>query len=72
MGDLKDNNTKKKKCLESKRVRYSQNVKFSYKTNRNLIISPFTQISRTNPHLAFTFSKQKVETPEQYMEYVQS
>ena len=47
---------KKTKCLESKRVRCSQNVKFNCKTNRNLIISPFTQISRTNPficHLLF-------------------
>ena len=59
MGDLKDNNTKKKKCLESKRVRYSQNVKFNYKTNRNLIISPFTQISRTNPSSGIYFFKAK-------------
>ena len=46
----------KNKCLESKRVRYSQNFKFNYKTNRNLIISPLTQISRTTPliwHLLF-------------------
>ena len=57
MGDLKDNNhTKKNKCLESKRVRYSQNFKSNYRTSCNLIISPLTQISRTTPliwHLLF-------------------
>ena len=36
MGDLKDNNNTKKN-------------KFNYKTSRNLIISPLTQISRTTP-----------------------
>ena len=60
MGDLKDNNNTKKN-------------KFNYKTNRNLIISPLTQISRTvPPNQAFTFSKPTMETPEQCMKYVQS
>ena len=47
---------KKSKCLELKRVRYSQNFEFYFKTNRNLIISPLTQISRATPliwHLLF-------------------
>ena len=46
----------KKKCLESKRVRYSQSFKFNYNTNRNLIILLLTQIS-----------KPAMETPEQCM-----
>ena len=44
------------KCLESKRVRYSQDFKFNYKTNRNLIIPPLRKTSRTTPliwHLLF-------------------
>ena len=48
MVDLKDLiKIQKNKCLESKRVRYSQNFKFNYNRNHNLIISPLTQISRT-------------------------
>ena len=40
MDDVKDNNnTKKIKCLESKRIRYSQNFNFNYKSHRTLIIS---------------------------------
>ena len=42
ISDLKGN-YQKSKCLESKRVRYSQN--FNYKTFRNLIISPFIVIT---------------------------
>ena len=46
MGDLKDNNNiKKSKCLESKRVRYSRN--FNYKTYCNLIISPLIVTTMT-------------------------
>ena len=40
---------KKKNCLGSKRVRYSQNFNLNYKTYGNLIISPLSQISRTIP-----------------------
>ena len=48
MVDLKDLiKIQKNKCLESKRARYSQNFKFNYNRNRNLIISLLTQISRT-------------------------
>ena len=48
---------KNPKCSESKRVRYSQHFKFNYNTNRNLIISPLTQISRTTPSSGIYFFK---------------
>ena len=44
MGDLKEN-CLEKKCLESKRVRYSRN--FNYKTYGNLNISPLIVITIT-------------------------
>ena len=100
MGDLKGN-YKKSKCLESKRVRYSQN--FNYKTCCSLITSPLIVITiatfsayllqliiisdslihqkfvilkfchkyQETPHLAFTYLKSTVETPEQCVEYAQ-
>ena len=71
MGELKDNNnTKKNKCLESKRVQYSQNFKFNYKTNGNLIISRLTQISRATPlirHLLFQSQQWKRQNSVQNM-----
>ena len=39
--------SKKKNCLESKRVQYFEN--FNYKTKGNLIILPLSQISRATP-----------------------
>ena len=42
----------------------SQNFKFNYKTNRNLIISPLTQISRTT-HLVWHLLFQSQEWKRQ-------
>ena len=73
MGDLKDNsNIFLKKCLESKRVRYSQ--KF-YSIIRHTVTYHFTlatNIKNNPPHLAFISSKPTMEPPEQCVEYTQS
>ena len=60
--------------VTSKTIIIQKKNKFNYKTNRNLIISPLTQISRTTPliwHLLFQ-RKPTMETPKQCIEYVQS
>ena len=70
MGDFKDNDNIQKKCLESKRVRYSPNFNLIIRHMVTKLFHPCHKYQEQPRHLAFTSSKSTMEPPEQCVEYV--